>query len=143
MLFSAYFELVVMIYISWHNFCYFTVYCLFHFILNLLYIFHGNNYTVYCFYLNLFLIVQYIALIMEFIVCRQGCVIPDVLTNPVVCYIAKMNQKTPAQILLRYFMQQGIVVIPKSVTPNRIAENCQVRYKYIFLSIFYINFTKT
>jgi diketogulonate reductase-like aldo/keto reductase len=32
----------------------------------------------------------------------------------------------PAQIVLRWHMQQGVVAIPKSATPSRIAENAAI-----------------
>ncbi|XP_018027566.1 aldo-keto reductase family 1 member B7 [Hyalella azteca] len=57
---------------------------------------------------------------------EQGCVIPSVLTNPVVVFMAQALGRTPAQVMLRYFVQQGIGVIPKSVTPARIQENSQL-----------------
>ena len=37
--------------------------------------------------------------------------------------IAHRLHRTPAQILLRWGVQQGLVLLPKSVTPARIAEN--------------------
>jgi diketogulonate reductase-like aldo/keto reductase len=40
--------------------------------------------------------------------------------------IAVAHGKTPAQIMLRWHLQQGRQVIPKSVTPSRIAENFDV-----------------
>ncbi|XP_019629581.1 PREDICTED: aldose reductase-like [Branchiostoma belcheri] len=49
-----------------------------------------------------------------------------VLEDPVVLDIAKNHGKTPAQVLLRYHLDRGIVIIPKSVTPSRIKENLQV-----------------
>ncbi|XP_069688684.1 1,5-anhydro-D-fructose reductase-like [Periplaneta americana] len=51
---------------------------------------------------------------------------PDLMKDPVVCKIAKQHNKTPAQVLLRHCMQRDIVVIPKSVKPDRIKENFQV-----------------
>jgi 2,5-diketo-D-gluconate reductase A len=39
---------------------------------------------------------------------------------------AKAHGVTPAQVVLRWHLQQGRVVIPKSVTPSRIAENLDV-----------------
>ncbi|KAI8520197.1 hypothetical protein Bbelb_034540 [Branchiostoma belcheri] len=50
-----------------------------------------------------------------------------VLEDPVVLDIAKNHGKTPAQVLLRYHLDRGIVVIPKSVTPSRIKENLQLQ----------------
>jgi len=47
----------------------------------------------------------------------------DVLTNPVVTSVASEVSRTPAQVILRWHLQLGNVVIPKSVTPSRIAEN--------------------
>ena len=38
----------------------------------------------------------------------------------------RRHDRTPAQIVLRWHIQLGNVVIPKSVTPARIAENIDV-----------------
>ncbi|CAG7838234.1 unnamed protein product [Allacma fusca] len=51
---------------------------------------------------------------------------PDLLSDPVVSEIATNHGKTSAQILLRFLVQQNIVVIPKSLTPERIRANLQV-----------------
>jgi 2,5-diketo-D-gluconate reductase A len=48
------------------------------------------------------------------------------LENPVIGEIAAAHGKTPAQVMLRWHLQQGRQVIPKSVTPSRIAENFDV-----------------
>ncbi len=40
--------------------------------------------------------------------------------------IAEEHARTPAQIVLRWHLQLGSVVIPKSVTPERIAENLEL-----------------
>ena len=48
------------------------------------------------------------------------------LDNPVIGEIAAAHSKTPAQTMLRWHIQQGRQVIPKSVTPSRIAENIDV-----------------
>ncbi|MGW1886853.1 aldo/keto reductase [Streptomyces sp. NPDC001970] len=48
------------------------------------------------------------------------------LEVPTVVAIAQKYGRTPAQIVLRWHLQLGNVVIPKSVTPSRIAENIDV-----------------
>lgn len=48
------------------------------------------------------------------------------LENPVIGEIAAAHDRTPAQVMLRWHIQQGRQVIPKSVTPSRIAENFDV-----------------
>ncbi|MFJ8267284.1 aldo/keto reductase [Peribacillus asahii] len=48
------------------------------------------------------------------------------LDNPTIGEIAKKHDKTSAQVIIRWHLQQGNVVIPKSVTPARIEENAQV-----------------
>jgi len=48
------------------------------------------------------------------------------LQDPVILEIGKAHDKTAAQVMLRWHLQQGRQVIPKSVTPSRIAENFAV-----------------
>jgi diketogulonate reductase-like aldo/keto reductase len=48
------------------------------------------------------------------------------LSERVVTSIADKHGRTPAQVVLRWHLQLGNVVIPKSVTPKRIAENIAV-----------------
>ncbi|WP_405740839.1 aldo/keto reductase [Streptomyces sp. NBC_00028] len=49
-----------------------------------------------------------------------------VLSEPVLTSIAGRYGKSPAQVVLRWHLQLGNVVIPKSVTPARIRENADV-----------------
>jgi 2,5-diketo-D-gluconate reductase A len=48
------------------------------------------------------------------------------LANPAITEIAARHGRTPAQVILRWHLQQGRIVIPKSVTPARIRENLEV-----------------
>jgi diketogulonate reductase-like aldo/keto reductase len=48
------------------------------------------------------------------------------LEDPVIGGIATAHDKTPAQVMLRWHLQQGRSVIPKSTKPQRIAENIDV-----------------
>jgi len=48
------------------------------------------------------------------------------LQDPVIGDIAAAHDKTPAQVMLRWHLQQGRQAIPKSVTPARIAENLDI-----------------
>ncbi|WP_424862431.1 aldo/keto reductase [Streptomyces sp. MMS24-I29] len=48
------------------------------------------------------------------------------LEVPTVVAIARKHGRTPAQAVLRWHIQTGNVVIPKSVTPSRIVENIDV-----------------
>ena len=48
------------------------------------------------------------------------------LKDPTIATIAGELGRTPAQVIIRWHLQLGNVVIPKSVTPSRIAENFDV-----------------
>jgi 2,5-diketo-D-gluconate reductase A len=48
------------------------------------------------------------------------------LEDPTIDAIAKRVDRSPAQVVLRWHVQHGNVVIPKSVTPSRIKENIAV-----------------
>uniref|UniRef100_A0A1A8LAF4 alcohol dehydrogenase (NADP(+)) n=4 Tax=Nothobranchius TaxID=28779 RepID=A0A1A8LAF4_9TELE len=48
------------------------------------------------------------------------------LADPVVADVARKHRKSPAQVLLRYHVQQGIAVIPKSDKPHHILENTKI-----------------
>jgi 2,5-diketo-D-gluconate reductase A len=49
-----------------------------------------------------------------------------VLSDPAIVEIAGAHAKTPGQVVIRWHLQLGNVVIPKSVTPERIRENFDV-----------------
>lgn len=49
-----------------------------------------------------------------------------VLNDSVIQEIASKHNKSAAQIIIRWHLQHGLVVIPKSITPSRIAENANV-----------------
>ena len=48
------------------------------------------------------------------------------LNDPPLLEIAKKYNKSPAQILLRWGIQQGLIVLAKSVNPERIAQNAEI-----------------
>jgi diketogulonate reductase-like aldo/keto reductase len=50
----------------------------------------------------------------------------EVLDAPEITAAAEKHGKSPAQVVLRWHLQLGNVVIPKSVTPKRIRENIDV-----------------
>lgn len=50
----------------------------------------------------------------------------DVLADPAIGAVARRLGVTPAQVVLRWHLQLGNVVIPKSATPSRIAQNIDV-----------------
>lgn len=48
---------------------------------------------------------------------------PDLLNHPIIQNIAAQHKKTVAQVLLRHLLQLGVVIIPKSSSPERIKSN--------------------
>lgn len=50
----------------------------------------------------------------------------QVINDPVIKKIAEKHKKTPAQIILRWHMDSGLIAIPKSITPSRIQENIHI-----------------
>ncbi|MCL2020780.1 MAG: aldo/keto reductase [Betaproteobacteria bacterium] len=48
------------------------------------------------------------------------------ITHPLVVAIAKKHNRTPAQILIRWHIEAGLSVIPKSINDERIRENFNV-----------------
>jgi methylglyoxal/glyoxal reductase len=49
-----------------------------------------------------------------------------ILGDPVLVELAQRYQKTVAQIILRWHLQQDIIFIPKTITSSRIAENADI-----------------
>jgi diketogulonate reductase-like aldo/keto reductase len=49
-----------------------------------------------------------------------------VLENPALLQLAEKHGKSPAQIILRWHLQNGHIIIPKSVHKNRIRENADI-----------------
>ncbi|MGW1781825.1 aldo/keto reductase [Streptomyces sp. NPDC002143] len=50
----------------------------------------------------------------------------DLFTNPMLSEIGEKHGKSVAQVVLRWLVQRGVVAIPKSVRPERMAENLDV-----------------
>lgn len=50
----------------------------------------------------------------------------DMLADPVITAIAEKCGRTPAQVVLRWAVQQGFATAPKSINPERMAQNLDV-----------------
>lgn len=48
------------------------------------------------------------------------------LGDPIIAEVAKKHGKSPAQVVLRWVLQQGVIAIPKSENPGRIRENAAI-----------------
>jgi 2,5-diketo-D-gluconate reductase A len=48
------------------------------------------------------------------------------LDDPTIVSIAQRVGKTPAQVILRWHIQRGDIIFPKSVTPSRVKENFDI-----------------
>lgn len=48
------------------------------------------------------------------------------ISDQTIARIAAKHGKTPAQVIIRWHLDNGLIVIPKSVTPGRIKENVNV-----------------
>nr|CAH7752799.1 unnamed protein product [Callosobruchus chinensis] len=51
---------------------------------------------------------------------------PQLLDDPKLKQLADKYKKTPAQILLRYQVERGVITIPKSVTKSRLQQNIDI-----------------
>ncbi|XP_038188637.1 aldo-keto reductase family 1 member C13-like isoform X2 [Arvicola amphibius] len=51
---------------------------------------------------------------------------PVLLNDPVLCDVAKKNNRSPALIALRYLLQRGVVPLAQSFKENEMKENLQV-----------------
>lgn len=50
----------------------------------------------------------------------------DIFTNPLLSGIGEAHGKSVAQVILRWLVQRQVIVIPKSVRPERMAENLDI-----------------
>ena len=48
------------------------------------------------------------------------------LTDPAIGAIAKKHGKSPAQMIIRWHLQQGLIIIPKSTHAERLKANLEV-----------------
>ncbi|XP_014253730.1 1,5-anhydro-D-fructose reductase-like [Cimex lectularius] len=56
----------------------------------------------------------------------EGMDVLKPMEDPVVCEIAKKHGKSPSQVLLRFMVESGVAVIPKSTNPERIKQNFEI-----------------
>ncbi|KAL5106593.1 Aldo-keto reductase family 1 member D1 [Taenia crassiceps] len=74
------------------------------------------------------IVVLFVDGVLEGVIVGTPCrgQVRPVLEEANVAEIARRHKKTPAQVLLRHGLQRGIVVLVKSVTPERIRSNFDV-----------------
>jgi methylglyoxal/glyoxal reductase len=53
---------------------------------------------------------------------KQG----ELLSEPTIVEIAEKHKKSPAQVILRWDLQNGVITIPKSIKEHRIIENAAI-----------------
>ena len=78
---------------------------------------------------NWFPLVTYLNHLLCFMLYLRGAEASDVgvlMEDPTVCRIANDHNKTPAHVLLKFLLQRGLIVLPKSVTPERVKANIEV-----------------
>lgn len=56
----------------------------------------------------------------------HGDALADFQQNPVLCKIAQTHNKTIPQVILKWIIQQDIIVIPRSANSNHIKENADI-----------------
>jgi diketogulonate reductase-like aldo/keto reductase len=66
-------------------------------------------------------------IVCDFVVRRNRAEHPSLLEDTLVIELSRKYGRSPAQILLRFLIQEGISVIPKSTSIVRLQENIQVR----------------
>lgn len=56
----------------------------------------------------------------------RGKLVKELMNDPILNKIAETHNRTVGQVVLRWIVQQGIVVIPRSTNENRLKENLNV-----------------
>lgn len=72
-------------------------------------------------------IVPFLLSLFQSFSCSPTAEKPGVLKETVIAEIAARHGKSVPQILIRYCIDRGVIVIPKSITPKWIEQNLQVR----------------
>ncbi len=61
---------------------------------------------------------------------------PSLLEDPRITDIGNKHGKTAAQVLIRFQVERGVAVLPKSVTESRIKANIDVSVCFVCVSVF-------